>query len=74
MNATQLTMPAAVFQAAVQSPQGLEGSFGADLFVELSNKVYVSLGIVVAISAVLIPHRAPTLPLSPRLSISWTTR
>jgi hypothetical protein len=41
MNATQLTMPAAVFQAAGQSPQGLEGSFEADLFVNWSNMVYV---------------------------------
>ena len=41
MNATQLTMPAAVFQAAVQSKPGLEGSFDADLFVTWSNSVYV---------------------------------
>ncbi|KAJ7907543.1 hypothetical protein B0H13DRAFT_1879480 [Mycena leptocephala] len=37
---TELTMPAAVFQAAGQSPQGLEGSFDADLFVNWSNTVY----------------------------------
>lgn len=40
-NATQLQMPAAVFQSAVQSPQGLEGSFSADLFVQLATQVYV---------------------------------
>ncbi|KAJ7117388.1 hypothetical protein C8R43DRAFT_1137680 [Mycena crocata] len=40
MNATQLTMPAAVFQAAVQSSAGLVGSFDADLFVKWSNQVY----------------------------------
>jgi hypothetical protein len=36
-------MPAAVFQAAVQSPEGITGSFDADLFVNLSNEVYVRL-------------------------------
>lgn len=41
-NATQLQMPAAVFQAAVQSTQGVQASFDADLFVQWSNDVYVS--------------------------------
>lgn len=40
-NATQLQMPAAVFQSAVLSPQGLIGSFDADSFGGLSNNVYV---------------------------------
>jgi hypothetical protein len=41
MNATQLTLPAAVFEAAMQSSQGLAGSFSAGLFVNWSNDVYV---------------------------------
>lgn len=40
-NATQLQMPAAVFQSAVQSAQGLVGSFEANRFVGLSSSVYV---------------------------------
>ncbi|KAJ6539120.1 hypothetical protein B0H19DRAFT_1177232 [Mycena capillaripes] len=40
MNATQLTMPAAVFLAAEQSSAGLDGSFGADSFVPWSDDVY----------------------------------
>ncbi|KAF8920335.1 hypothetical protein CPB85DRAFT_1274646 [Mucidula mucida] len=39
-NATQLQMPAAVYQSAVQSPEGLVGSFEADRFVRLSTNVY----------------------------------
>ncbi|KAK0438352.1 uncharacterized protein EV420DRAFT_1212338 [Desarmillaria tabescens] len=39
-NATQLQMPAAVFQAAVQSPEGLIGSFQANTFARLSSNVY----------------------------------
>lgn len=41
-NATRIQLPAAVFQAAVQSPQGLVGSFDAGKFVDLSSAVYVS--------------------------------
>lgn len=40
-NATQLQMPAAVYQSAVLSPEGLVGSFEADRFVRLSSNVYV---------------------------------
>lgn len=42
-NATQLQMPAAVFQSAVQSPLGLAASFDGDNFEKLSNSVYVSV-------------------------------
>ncbi len=35
-------MPAAVLQAASKSAEGLEGSFQADRFVQLSTQVYVS--------------------------------
>ncbi|KAK7021922.1 hypothetical protein VNI00_017151 [Paramarasmius palmivorus] len=38
--AIQLTMPAAIFQRAVESPEGIEGSFAADRFVGLSTGVY----------------------------------
>lgn len=37
---TQLQLPAAVYQAAVQSPEGLVGSFEANRFVDLSTRVY----------------------------------
>jgi hypothetical protein len=37
----QLQMPAAIFQSAVQSPQGLDASFDANTFVGLSTNVYV---------------------------------
>jgi len=39
-NATQLQLPASVYQAAVQSPEGFEASFDSDRFVNLSNQVY----------------------------------
>ncbi len=45
-NATQLQMPAAVYQSAVQSPEGLVGSFEADRFVRLSTNVYVSASLI----------------------------
>lgn len=41
LEALQLQLPAAVFQAAVQSPEGLLGSFDADKFVNLATRVYV---------------------------------
>jgi hypothetical protein len=41
LNATQLQLPAAVYQSAILSPEGLVGSFQADRFVQLSNQVYV---------------------------------
>ncbi|KAJ7095163.1 hypothetical protein B0H15DRAFT_775382, partial [Mycena belliarum] len=59
MNATQLTMPAAVFQAAVQSPQGLGGSFDADLFVNLSNEVYSTYLTLIAKAVYFLPNKEP---------------
>ncbi|KAJ7068060.1 hypothetical protein C8F01DRAFT_1116696 [Mycena amicta] len=41
MSAIELTMPAAVYLAAVQSSQGVQGFFDADSFVNWSNEVYV---------------------------------
>uniref|UniRef100_A0A0W0FJG3 Uncharacterized protein n=1 Tax=Moniliophthora roreri TaxID=221103 RepID=A0A0W0FJG3_MONRR len=38
--AIQLTMPAAIFQRAVESPEGVQGSFSANRFVGLSERVY----------------------------------
>jgi len=57
INATQLTMPAAVFQAAGQSPQGLEGSFDADLFVNWSNTVYGTYLTLIAKALYFLPHQ-----------------
>ncbi|KAK7061523.1 Non-specific serine/threonine protein kinase [Favolaschia claudopus] len=59
MNATQLTMPAAVFQAAVQSPQGLAGSFSADLFVNWSNGVYATYLTLIAKAVYFLPNQEP---------------
>jgi hypothetical protein len=59
MNATQLTMPAAVFQRAVQSPQGLAGSFSADLFVNWSNDVYSIYLTLVAAAVYFLPNQQP---------------
>ncbi|KAJ6510035.1 hypothetical protein C8R47DRAFT_1208087 [Mycena vitilis] len=59
MNATQLTMPAAVFQAAVQSQQGLVGSFDADLFVQWSNQVYNTYLTLIAKAVYFLPNAEP---------------
>ncbi|KAJ7507525.1 hypothetical protein B0H11DRAFT_2153199 [Mycena galericulata] len=59
MNATQLTMPAAVFQAAVQSSAGLEGSFSADLFVNWSNQVYSTYLTLIAKAVYFLPNQEP---------------
>ncbi|KAJ6599302.1 hypothetical protein DFH09DRAFT_1130691 [Mycena vulgaris] len=59
MNATQLTMPAAVFQAAVQSPQKLQGSFEADLFVNWSNQVYRTYLTLIARAVYFLPNKEP---------------
>ncbi|KAF7355111.1 Non-specific serine/threonine protein kinase [Mycena sanguinolenta] len=59
MNATQLTMPAAVFQAAVQSQQGLVGSFSADLFVNWSNDVYITYLTLIAKAVYFLPNQEP---------------
>ncbi|KAJ6629223.1 hypothetical protein B0H10DRAFT_1988625 [Mycena sp. CBHHK59/15] len=58
-NATQLTMPAAVYQAAVQSPQGLTGSFDADLFVNWSNQVYITYLTLIAKAVYFLPNAEP---------------
>ncbi|KDQ60228.1 hypothetical protein JAAARDRAFT_32601 [Jaapia argillacea MUCL 33604] len=39
-NATQLTLPAAVFQAAINSPQGITAAFSDGSFVNLVSSVY----------------------------------
>jgi len=76
MNATQLTMPAAVFQAAVQSPQGLEGSFTADLFVNWSNQVYSTYLTLIAKAVYFLPNAEPIVlqvkTFEPRLWLSST--
>ena len=41
-NATQLQMPAAVFQSAGQSPGGLDAAFNSNKFTDLATEVYVS--------------------------------
>ena len=40
-NATQLQLPASVYQAAVQSPEGVSGSFDNNHYTALSTQVYV---------------------------------
>jgi hypothetical protein len=42
LNATHLSLPAAVFQAAEASPEGLTAVFNTNQFVQLSTQVYVS--------------------------------
>lgn len=42
-NATRLQVPAAVYQAANQSPQGFADSFNGDALASLSNRVYVCI-------------------------------
>jgi hypothetical protein len=59
MNATQLTMPAAVFQAAVQSPQGLDGTFDADLFVQRSDDVYAKYLTLIAKAVYFVDNQEP---------------
>ncbi|KAJ7638599.1 hypothetical protein FB45DRAFT_827076 [Roridomyces roridus] len=59
MNATQLTMPAAVMQAAAQSAQGLQGSFSADLFVQWSNQVYINYLTLIAKAVYFLPNEQP---------------
>ncbi|KAJ7368063.1 hypothetical protein DFH08DRAFT_761565 [Mycena albidolilacea] len=57
--AIQLTMPAAVFQAAVQSPQGVSGSFSSDLFVNWSNDVYARYLTLIAKAVYFLPNQEP---------------
>jgi hypothetical protein len=42
LSATQVALPAAVFQAAEANPEGLQAVFGSDQFVRLSTAAYVS--------------------------------
>ncbi|KAG6888940.1 hypothetical protein C0995_004795 [Termitomyces sp. Mi166 len=56
-NATRLQLPAAVFQAAVQSPQGLLGSFDAGRFVDLSTRVYTTYLTLIARNVYFLPHK-----------------
>ncbi|KAF5380067.1 hypothetical protein D9615_006118 [Tricholomella constricta] len=56
-DATRLQLSAAVYQAAVQSPEGLVGSFGADRFVHLSTQVYTTYLALVARKVYFLPMR-----------------
>jgi hypothetical protein len=49
LSALQLTLPAAIFQAAESSPQGLPAVFASNDFVQYSSQVYVSYGRFAAI-------------------------
>ncbi|KAG6917776.1 hypothetical protein DXG01_001181 [Tephrocybe rancida] len=57
--ATRLQLPAAVFQEAVQSTQGLLGSFDADRFVDLSTRVYTTYLSLIARNVYFLPHKEP---------------
>ncbi|CAK5276022.1 unnamed protein product [Mycena citricolor] len=59
LSAIQLTMPAAVFQAAVKSSAGLQGSFTADLFVNWSNDVYNSYLTLIAKAVYFLSNTEP---------------
>ncbi|KAF9041203.1 hypothetical protein BJ165DRAFT_1529953 [Panaeolus papilionaceus] len=39
-NSTRLQLPAAMYQAALKSPQGFQGSFQTNFFTDLSNEIY----------------------------------
>ncbi|KAG6830771.1 hypothetical protein H0H87_007170 [Tephrocybe sp. NHM501043] len=54
---TRLQLPAAVFQEAVQSPQGLLGSFDANRFVDLSTRVYTTYLTLIARNVYFLPHK-----------------
>ncbi|KAK0211432.1 hypothetical protein IW262DRAFT_1467913 [Armillaria fumosa] len=58
-NATQLQMPAAVFQAASQSPEGLIGSFQANTFARLSTNVYRTYLTLIAKTVYLLDDNEP---------------
>ncbi|KAL9709934.1 hypothetical protein Ac2012v2_006994 [Leucoagaricus gongylophorus] len=59
LEAIQLQLPAAIFQAAVQSPDGVIGSFDANRFVGLANKVYTTYLALVASTVYFLPHTEP---------------
>ncbi|KAJ7598615.1 hypothetical protein C8J56DRAFT_914511 [Mycena floridula] len=58
-NATQLQMPAAVYQAAIHSPEGLVGSFQADQFVGLTQSVYTTYLTLIARTVYFLPASDP---------------
>ncbi|KXN84108.1 hypothetical protein AN958_00433 [Leucoagaricus sp. SymC.cos] len=57
LEALQLQLPAAVFQAAVQSREGVIGSFDANKFVNLATRVYTSYLALVASTVYFLPHQ-----------------
>ncbi|KAF5346377.1 hypothetical protein D9756_011395 [Leucocoprinus leucothites] len=57
--ALQLQLPAAVFQAAVASPEGVIGSFDANKFVNLVTRVYTTYLALVASTVYFLPHQEP---------------
>nr|KAF9561395.1 hypothetical protein CPC08DRAFT_635371 [Agrocybe pediades] len=54
-NATQLQLPAAIYQAAVNTPEGYQGSFANNAFSALSNQVYGLYLALVAREVYLLP-------------------
>ncbi|GLB39261.1 hypothetical protein LshimejAT787_0604230 [Lyophyllum shimeji] len=52
-------LPAAIYQAAVQSSEGLLGSFEANRFVELSTRVYTTYLTLVARTVYFLPNNEP---------------
>ncbi|KDR73211.1 hypothetical protein GALMADRAFT_72477, partial [Galerina marginata CBS 339.88] len=71
-DATQLQLPASIYQAAVKSPQGYVGSFNISSFATLSDRVYVWHGLILNF-LVLMHCRAFILHLSPERCISSLT-
>ncbi|EPQ53464.1 hypothetical protein GLOTRDRAFT_78464 [Gloeophyllum trabeum ATCC 11539] len=59
VNATQLTLPAAVFQSATTSAQGLTGVFTNNGFVGLTNSVYRTYLALVAKTVYFVPNSEP---------------
>ncbi|KAL0957578.1 hypothetical protein HGRIS_001362 [Hohenbuehelia grisea] len=57
--ATQLQLPAAVYQAAVQAPEGLVGTFTADKFVQRSTQVYSTYLQLIAQEVYFVPNPQP---------------
>ncbi|KAF9444645.1 hypothetical protein P691DRAFT_836023 [Macrolepiota fuliginosa MF-IS2] len=55
LDALRLQLPAAIFQAAVQSPAGVIGSFSANKFVNLATRVYTTYLALVARTAYFLP-------------------
>ncbi|KAJ3560319.1 hypothetical protein NP233_g10916 [Leucocoprinus birnbaumii] len=59
LQALRLQLPAAVFQAAVQSPEGIIGSFDANRFVNLATRVYTTYLALVASTVYFLPSTEP---------------